>query len=236
MTPELEKQNIEDEVLFSIERAIEKGEIFSADGEKFLSIKQFNPEKDKGVYLVAEGQNPLSQYLLETSKEGETSEREIFVKKLRSKEKAITEETAYTRCKEKGIPTLNLVASIDTPEGYFTITETENYLVPYSRLQIKSKEQFSRVLNNGLDLIKNLNNIGIIHRDTLTRNIGILTNSPNLSLIFDFETSLVLDEPATEKQRTQEENLFTESLFFQMLEQNSPDSQLIREIKEEYGF
>jgi hypothetical protein len=85
--------------------------------------------------------------------------------------------------------------------------------------------------SQGLNIIRLLNDIGIQHRDALTRNIATFTNSPRKSIIFDFETAFISHQTLNEKQRQQDEELFLQSLFFQLLSQNQGNKELIEKAK-----
>ncbi len=211
--------------------------IKTESNDRVLEIKEFNPTVNKGIYIMGENQHSVSQYVLSVEKGGKVEDIEVFAKCITNNEKAIIEQEAYRRCTEAEIPSLELLCSIPTHLGTFNITRTENYLIPYSRLKIYSIEQYQSMLDNGLLAIDQIHQIGIQHRDTLTRNLAVLSNKTFVSLIFDFETALLSPKgvPLTHKQKTQDRETFFQSLFFQLVKQNPNDKELIR-LAEEIKF
>lgn len=229
MIPE-NAQEKETSTLSIISNSIQRDGIRTESDERIIGLKDFDPTFNKGVYIMGENQHPMSQYILSIEKDSRVEEIEVFAKCITNNQKAAIEQEAYRRCNEAKIPTLEFLCSIPTPLGTFNITRTENYLIPYSRLKINSIQQYQNMLGNGLLAIDGIHQIGIQHRDTLTRNIAVLSNKPFVSLIFDFETAQLLPEGTslTETQKIQDREIFLQSLFFQLVKQNPENKELIK--------
>lgn len=234
MSIENPEQNIlESSLLSDLNTEVKNNNIFTESGSKVVEFKEFDPGKNKGIYIIGENQQNVSQLVLTTENDKkEKQDIEIFAKKIKSSEKAKVEEDTYKICKNSQIPSLNFLCSIKTSEAIYNITKTENYLIPYSRLRIQSLNQYKNMLNKGIYLIERLNELGIQHRDALTRNFGIISNQLTQTIIFDFETAVISNKPLNEKEKNSDKELFLSSMFFQALKQNNNNLELIKKIEE----
>jgi tRNA A-37 threonylcarbamoyl transferase component Bud32 len=233
MTPEniFENETRDYSDISLINDVLRDKDIRTESSERILSIREFDPKTDKGIYIAGENHHSIHQAVITVQRGRIAEEVEVFAKCIKDPEKANTEKDAYRRCQDTGIQSLLLLSSIETPIGTFNLTKTENYLIPYSRLKITNIHQYMSMRGNAIHAINRIHNIGIHHRDILTRNIAVLSNSPFQTIVFDFESSQVYPygSSLSEEQKKQDIELFTQSLFFQLVKQNPNNKNLVSE-------
>lgn len=190
-------------------------------GETIVDVKIFDPALHKDIYLLGEKSHNFSQYVITVrSTSGQEKEIGVFAKQLKNEDAAEKEYQAYTICRRLNIPSFKLIKKFSLNGRPYIMTETENYLIPYSKLRIKNLDQYSNMLNNGLHLIDLLGEAGISHCDTLSRNFGVLSTNPDQTLVYDFEQSKIYPAEVEKLINDRDKGIFKESLFFQCVEQN----------------